>query len=227
MPAMKKLLLIASLLLHCPLSFAEQDHAALKDTVTAFIKQQTADLEGKVAFSVEPIDPRLVLDNCSRMEAFLPAGSQLIGRVSVGVRCLDAKGWRIFIPVQIKITRNLIISTKPLSSGQTLGSQDIARQSTETMQDVGMTDEKRVLGKVLRYSISAGTIIRPEMLRASYTVKQGQVVQIVVQGGGFTLSNSGVALSNAGPGDSVQVRIESGRVISGTATEEGAVRINP
>ena len=224
---MKKFLLIASLLLHCAFAFAEQDHAALKDTATAFIKQQTADLEGKVAFTVEPIDPRLVLDNCNRMEAFLPAGSQLIGRVSVGVRCLDAKGWRIFVPVQIKITRNLIISAKPLSSGQTLNSQDIARQSTETMQDVGMTDEKRVLGKVLRYSISAGTIIRPEMLRANYTVRQGQVVQIVVQGGGFTLSNSGVALSNAGPGDSVQVRIDSGRVISGTATEEGAVRINP
>ena len=227
MLAMKKFLLLTSLLLHFSASFAAQDHAALKETVTAFIKQQTAGLAGKVAFSVEPIDSRLVLDDCSRMEAFLPAGSQLIGRVSVGVRCLDAKGWRVFIPVQIKITRNLIVSARPLSSGQTLSAQDIAKQSMETMQDEGITDEKRVLGKVLRYSISAGTIIRPEMLRASYTVRQGQAVQITVHGGGFTLSNSGIALNNAGPGESVQVRIESGRVIMGTATEDGSVQINP
>lgn len=227
MLAMKKFLLLTSLLLHFSASFAAQDHAALKETVAAFIKQQTAGLAGKVAFSVEPIDSRLVLDDCSRMEAFLPAGSQLVGRVSVGVRCLDAKGWRVFIPVQIKITRNLIVSARPLSSGQTLSAQDIAKQSTETMQDEGITDEKRVLGKVLRYSISAGTIIRPEMLRASYTVRQGQAVQITVHGGGFTLSNSGIALNNAGPGESVQVRIESGRVIMGTATEDGSVQINP
>ncbi len=227
MSIMKKLLLAACLVLYCAMSHAEQDHAALKDKVSAFIKQQTAELDGKVAFSVEPIDPRLVLNDCSKMEAFLPAGSQLIGRVSVGVRCLDAKGWRVFVPVQIKITRNLIISARPLSSGQTLSAEDIARQSTETMQDVGLTDEKRVLGKVLRYSISASSIIRPEMLRASYTVKQGQSVQIVVQGGGFTLSNTGVALNNAGAGENVQVRLESGRVISGTATEAGSVQINP
>ena len=227
MSAMKKLLLTACLFLHCALSLAAQDHAALKDAVTAFIMQQTSGLPGKVTFSVEAIDPRLVLENCSKMEAFLPAGGQLIGRVSVGVRCLDSKSWRIFIPVQIKITRDLIISAKPLSSGQVLRAGDIARQSTETMQDVGITDEKRVLGKVLRYSIAVGSIIKPEMLRASYSVKQGQSVQIIVRGGGFTLSNMGVALNNAGAGESVQVRIGSGRVISGTATDEGSVEINP
>lgn len=224
---MKKLLLTACLFLHCAFSFSAQDHAALKDTVTAFIRQQTADLQGKVAFSVEAIDSRLVLANCSKMEAFLPAGSQLIGRVSVGVRCLDAKGWRVFIPVQIKITRDLIISARPLSTGQPLRAGDIARQSTETTQNVGITDEKLVLGKVLRYSISAGSIIRPEMLRATYSVKQGQSVQIIVKGGGFTLSNTGIALNNAGAGENVQVRIGSGRVISGTATDEGSVEINP
>ncbi len=227
MSVMKKMLLTACLFLHCAFSFAQQEHAALKDTVTAFIRQQTADLPGKVTFSVEAIDPRLVLENCSKMEAFLPIGGQLIGRVSVGVRCLDAKSWRIFIPVQIKITRDLIISARPLSSGQVVRAGDIARQSTEIMQDVGITDEKRVLGKVLRYSISAGSIIRPEMLRAAYSVKQGQSVQIIARGGGFTLSNTGVALNNAGAGESVQVRIGSGRVISGNATEEGSVEINP
>ena len=199
----------------------------MKDAAAAFIRQQTADLSGKVALSVGTIDDRLVLDDCKRMEAFLPAGSQLIGRVSVGVRCLNPQGWRVFVPVEIKVTRDLIISAKPLSNGQTLRAEDIARQRTEITQEIGVTDEKRVLGKVLRYSIAAGSIIRPEMLRSAYIVKQGQAVQIIVKGGGFTLSNTGIALNNAGTGDSVQVRIESGRVISGTAMDNGSVEINP
>ncbi len=227
MATMKKILLAACLFLHCALSIAQQDHAALRDTVTAFVKQQTADLPGKVAFSVGEIDPRITLATCSKVEAFLPTGSQLIGRVSIGVRCQDAKSWSIFIPVQIKITRDLIISARPLLHGQIIHAEDIAKQSTEITQNVGITNEQQVLGKVLRPSISAGTVMRADMLRDPYSVKQGQSVRLIVHGGGFTLSSTGVALNNASEGEGVQVRTASGRVISGIAADEGSVQINP
>lgn len=227
MTVMKKILLAACLLLHCALSIAQQNHAALREVVTAFVQQQTADLSGKVAFSVDEIDPRIVLGTCSKLEVFLPAGSQLIGRVSIGVRCLDAKGWSIFIPVQIKITRDLIISARPLAHGQIIHAEDIAKQRTETTQNIGITNEKQVLGKVLRYSLSSGSILRTDMLRDPYSVKQGQSVRLIVRGSSFTLSSTGIALNNASEGETVQVRTASGRVISGIAGEEGSVQINP
>jgi flagella basal body P-ring formation protein FlgA len=227
MTTMKNFLLMACLILNCTAAIAQQDHAALKETVTSFVQQQTAGLPGKVTFTVDEIDRRIVLRPCSKVEAFLPAGSQLIGRVSIGVRCAEPKGWSIFIPVQIKISRDLLISARPLAQGQIVHAEDLSRQTTETTQNVGMTDPTLAIGKVLRYSVSAGYIMRADMLREPYSVRQGQSVRLSVQGSSFTLSSSGVALNNAGEGETVQVRTASGRLVSGIAGNEGIVLISP
>lgn len=226
---MKRLFIIACLFLYCAAALAAQQekHELLRTAVATFVQQQTAGLPGKVAFNVDEIDSRIVLQPCSKIEAFLPAGTQLIGRVSVGVRCTEANGWSIFVPVQIRITRALLISAKPLAMGQVVREEDIARQTTETTQNAGLTDSAKVIGKVLRYSIAAGYVLREDMLREPYSVKQGQSVRLIVEGGGFSLSSSGTALNNASEGEAVQIRTTSGRVISGTASGEGAVKITP
>lgn len=224
---MKKLLLLACLFCTSALAAPQQDHASLRAAVTTFVQQQITGLPGKVAFNVDEIDRRIALRPCNKIEAFLPTGSQLIGRVSIGVRCNEVNGWSIFIPVQIKITRELLISSKPLTMGQIVHEEDLARQSTELTQNVGLTDARQAIGKVLRYSVAAGYILREDMLRTPYSVKQGEAVKLSVQGGGFSLSSSGVALNNASEGENVQIRTASGRVVSGIAGAEGVVRINP
>lgn len=224
---MKNLLLLACLFCATALAAPQQDHAALIATVDTFVRQQTAGLPGKVAFNVNEIDRRIALRPCNKIEAFLPAGSLLIGRVSIGVRCSEANGWSIFIPVQIKITRELLISAKPLTTGQIVHEEDLARQTTETTQNIGLTDARQAIGKVLRYSIAAGYILREDMLRAPFSVKQGQSVRLSIQGGGFSLSSAGVAMNNASEGETVQIRTSSGRVVSGIAGAEGVVHINP
>lgn len=224
---MKNLFLIACLFCATAVAAPQQDHATLRAAVNTFVQQQTAGLPGKVAFNVDEIDRRIALRPCSKIEAFLPAGSQLIGRVSIGVRCSEPNGWSIFIPVQIKITRDLLISARPLTMGQVIHEEDLARQTTETTQNVGLTDTRQAIGKVLRYSIAAGYTLREDMLRTPYSIKQGQSVKLSVQGGGFNLSSAGVALNNASEGENVQIRTSSGRVVSGIAAAEGVVRINP
>lgn len=226
---MKKILLLSWLFLQCTIANAApgQDHEAIKATVATFVQQQTAGLPGKVAFNVSDIDQRIVLPACSKVEAFLPPGSQLTGRVAIGVRCAEPKGWHIYVPVQIRITRALLISARPLALGQIIHTPDISWQTTETTENVGITDISLAVGKVLRYSISAGNILRADMLRDPYSVKQGQSVRLSVQGSHFVLSSSGVALNNASEGEAVQIRTTTGRVISGIASEEGVVQINP
>ena len=226
---MKNLTLFTLLLLHTSQAAyaASQDHTSLRTAVTSLVQQQTASLPGKVSFNVDEIDRRINLRACSKIEAFLPAGSQLLGRVSVGVRCMESNGWSIFIPVQIKITRDLLIASRALTMGQVVREEDLARQTTEISQSGGLTESRQVVGKVLRYSVAAGYVMREDMLRAPYSVKQGQSVQLSVQGSGFTLSSSGVALNNASEGESVQIRTTAGRVVSGIAINEGIVRITP
>lgn len=203
-----------------------QSHAQINRLVAAFVQQQTASLSAKVDFRIETLDPRLSLAPCTKLETFLPGGSQLIGKTSIGVRCAEKNGWQIFVPVQIKITLNLLIAARQLPAGHTLQEQDIARQTLEISRTEGYTDADQVIGKVLRYGIAAGQILRDDMLRAPYSVTQGQIVQVIARGSGFSIRGEGVAMNNAGEGQTVQVRVGSGRMISGIA-RNGAVEITP
>lgn len=252
MRPMNKLLLMALLLLQAAAAgaagdappaggapAAAQDHALIRNLVADFVQRQTAALPGKVSYQIDEIDRRIVLPRCARPEAFLPAGSQLIGKTSVGVRCppgneetggsrpAAGKGWSIFVPVQIRLGLNLLTSVRQLPPGHTLQEQDLASQATETSRPGGFTDPGQVVGKVLRHGIAAGQVLREDMLRQPYSVTQGQAVQLVVQGDGFSIRSEGIALNNASEGQAVQVRVASGRVVGGIARAGGIVEIMP
>ena len=226
---MKKFVFTACLFLHGIAASASpvQDHAQIRKVAAAFVQQQTASLSGKVSCKVGGIDRRIEMPACARLEAFLPAGSRLIGNTSIGVRCMDRNGWSIFVPVRIRIRLDLLVSARQLPSGHVLQKQDIVSQKLDISQTEGLTDPGQALGKVLRYSIAAGQILRENMLRQPFSVKQGQTVHLVVQGGGFSIRSEGAALGNAGAGRTVQVRSISGRVIAGIAQANGVVEIQP
>lgn len=228
MRTMKKRFLILWLALQCTQALAAaQDHESIRASVIAFVQQQTAALPGRVSYRVDEIDRRIVLPQCGKLEAFLPAGSQLTGKTSVGVRCTENNGWSIFVPVQIKISLDLLVSARQLPSGHTLHQEDLAAQTTEVTRAGGMTDPKQVTGKVLRYGVAAGQILREDMLRPPYSVMQGQAVQLVVQGSRFSIRSAGVALNNAGEGQPVKVRNDAGVVVSGVARADGVVEVAP
>jgi flagella basal body P-ring formation protein FlgA len=206
---------------------AVQDHQVLHEMVIAFVQQQTSALHDKVNYRVEEIDPRLALSKCDKIEVFLPYGTQLLGKISVGVRCADAHPWSIFVPVQIKTSLDLLVSTRQLPAGHTLHEEDFYPQTIEVTQAGGMTDLKQAIGKVLRSGISAGQILREDMLRAPFSVIQGLKVRLVVQANGFSISGSGLALANASEGQLVKVKNEAGGVVSGLARASGVVEIAP
>ena len=204
-----------------------QDHAQIINIATAFVEQQSASLPGKVTYQVNEIDQRIALPACAKLEAFLPGGSQLIGKTSIGVRCLEKNGWSIFVPVQIKVSLDLLVSARQLPMGHILQEQDLTSQTTEASQTEGLTDPKQALGKVLRYSIASGQVLREDMLRLPFSVTQGQIVPLIVQSDTFSIRSEGAALGNASAGQTVHVRIGSGRVIGGVARANGVVEIEP
>ena len=204
---------------------AQQNHASILDAVTAFVRAQTQDFPGKVAFKVNEIDPRTVRSACPKLEVFLPAGSQLLGNSMVGVRCTDKNGWTLFLPVHVSISVDMLITNKPLPQGHMLQVEDISRQNAEMTQMDILTDSSLAIGKVLKNSVGVGQVLRQDMLRAPYAVTQGQTVQLQAGGAGFSIRSEGRALSNAAEGQSVQVRTPSGQVVSGTVLSGGAVEI--
>ena len=170
---------------------------------------------------------RVVRPACRELEAFLPPGSRLLGNGMVGVRCLGKKGWTLFVPVHVRISVEMLISSRPIPQGEVLRAEDLSRQEGELAQTDVLTDPAQAIGKVLKYAIGAGQVLKQDMLRLPYTIKQGQAVHLKAAGEGFSVQTEGRALNNASEGQDVQVRTESGKVVSGKALSDGEVEVRP
>jgi len=203
-----------------------QSHAAIRETAEAFVRAQTKALPGKASIQVAELDKRLNLPACPTLEAFLPPGAQLNGNSSVGVRCISKQNWSIFVPVSVKITITMLTLNKTLQQGQTVHTDDLGSLTSETLQTGTLTDPAQAVGKIMKFGVGAGQILRYDMLRAPYTVKQGQAVKVQVLGSGFRVASDAQALSNAADGETTTARTASGQLISGIV-KGGVIEINP
>jgi flagella basal body P-ring formation protein FlgA len=226
---MKKLffMLIFALAVYAPSVWPDEkmDHAQIHKVAMEFIQAKTQGMPGKINIKVDDIDPRISLSACSRLEAFLPAGASMLGKTSIGIRCDEKNGWSLFMSASITLTMNMLVSSKPLQQGQVIQAGDYAIQSGEISQPGIVTDENQITGKVIKFSISAGQLLKQDMFRPPYVVTQGQSVQLFSEGQGFKLRTEGIAMNNAAAGQAAQVKVTSGQIISGTAKSNGIVEI--
>jgi flagellar basal body P-ring formation protein FlgA len=220
--------LLAVITLHAAPAWAgkAQSLGAIRETAEAFARAQTKGIPGKVTIQVAELDKRLNLPACPKLEAFLPPAAQLNGNSSVGVRCISQQNWSIFVPVNIKISITMLTINKTLQQGQTVHAEDLGSLTSESLQTGTLTDPAQAIGKIMKFGVGAGQILRYDMLRAPYTVKQGQAVKVQVLGSGFRVASDAQALSNAADGDTTTARTASGQLVSGIV-KGGIIEINP
>lgn len=204
-----------------------QDLEALRKAVVEFARSQAARLPGEVEIEVAPLDERLQLTACQGLQTYLPAGTRLWGRSSVGVRCQKPESWSIIVPVTVRVMAEALFTARPLARGEALTDQDVTAQRTDLTQlPAGvLTDRSQAVGRVPNVSVAAGLPLRTEMLRGAHAVTQGQNVRIIFTGDGFKVTSEGRALGNAALGETVQVRSASGKVVKGQASATGVVEV--
>lgn len=204
---------------------AHQSHADIRAAVENFVRAQTLTSPGRISIRVGEIDRRVVLPACTTLETFLPPGGKLLGNSTVGVRCAGAAPWKLFVTVQVKVSANLLVTSRPLQLGHVLRAEDISGRNGELSSAGMLTDPAQAIGKVLKFGIGAGQVLKQDMLRAPYVVTQGQTVQLQVEEQGFRVRAEGQALNNAAEGENVQIKTASGRVVTGIAREGGLIEV--
>lgn len=206
---------------------ARQDPAALRQSVEQFLRVQTAGLPGKVDITVGSVDARTNLPACAAPEAFLPNGSRVWGKTTVGMRCREPSPWTIYISATVRVTADYVVSAAPLAQGQTIAQNDLAsvKGDLTTLPNGIITDASQAIGRTVTVSLPAGTPLRSDSLRAQQAVLQGQTVRVVSNGPGFQVATEGRALNNAAEGQVAQARTMSGQVISGVAKTGGIIEV--
>ena len=194
-----------------------QDPAELQAHAERFLKTQTDGLPGKITIQVKP--PRTALPACSALDAFQPAGSRNIGKITVGVRCLAPSPWTVYLSAQVRVTGHYVVTRQPLPANHVLTADDIALREGDlgSLPADVVTDAAAMLGYRAMSGLAAGAPLRTTLLRPPLAVQQGQVTRLVLNGPGFSVQSEGQALANAGRGDRVRVKTRSGQVVSGVA----------
>lgn len=204
-----------------------QDLTQLRQQVEQFLLNQSASLPGKVSVSAMAIDSRLKLAGCDNLQMSLPTGSRIWGRTSVGVRCNAPQVWTVYVQANVQVMADYLIAAGPLTQGHIITEQDLIKgQGDLAKLPPGVfTDTSQAVGRAVYVPLSAGTVLRQEMLRVLPVVQQGQKVVLNTIGDGFKVSAEGTALSNAGEGQRVKVKVGNGQVVSGLARQGGLIEV--
>jgi flagella basal body P-ring formation protein FlgA len=199
-----------------------------REMIEQFLLPQTAGLPGKVNISMDAA-MAAALPSCVAPELFLPSGSRLWGRVSVGVRCSAEQPWTRYVSTYIAVVGVYYVAARAITAGQALTLADTqAREGDLTSLPASVIVEPTQLNGVIASNrIAAGAPLRRESLRAAAMVQRGQTVKVVTQGTGFVLSTEGMAMTNAPVGALIQVKIQGGQMLSGIVRPDGAVERPP
>lgn len=202
-----------------------QDPAPIRQAIENWLKSQLQGLPGESRYEIGTIGAGTQLASCGNLEISRPAGAPAWGRGHVIVRCVDSPGWRINVPINIRVKTEYLVAARPIAQGQAISPEDLAIQSGDLSELPAriVLDGNLALGKTAAVPIQAGTPLRSEMLRAAIVIRQGQTVKVISRGNGFEVANEGRALNNAAEGQLAQVRMTGGQVISGVAKAGGNV----
>ena len=203
------------------------DAAPIQHAIAKFLDAQNKGLPGQASYSIGAINASGLPDDCRSLSVTMDANARPWGKTHVNVRCTAGSTWSLYVPVDIHVLVDYIVSARPLHAGQVISAADIRQRQgdlAELPQGI-LIDPTQAIGQLSRVSLPADRPLRAAMLPQPLVVKQGQNVKVVSGGVDFQVSSDGRALNNAAMDQVVQVRLASGQVISGIAQKDGTVAI--
>ena len=194
----------------------------------ALARNQPAGLPMRMEVSVGSLDSRLRLAPCARVEPYLPAGSRLWGRTRLGLRCVEgATAWNVFLPVTIKAFGPAWVLANNVAPGATLTANDAVEAEVDWAAESApvMANPDLWVGQVAVRQLVAGQALRQSMVRAPLLFRAGAQVKVVAQGPGYAVTSAGQAMSAGAAGQTVRIRMDNGRIISGIVDDNGTIGV--
>jgi len=206
-------------LIAAPAQAADTSRAALESLVRAQALASNPWSGHDTQVDVGPLDERLQLPPCQgRLETFLPPGSSLGSRGSIGVRCTDTGGWKLFVPVTLHVSVPVMVATAVLQPGSELdrGKTRMEPRDISSLPYGFLDDRDPQVRYRVRTLVSVGSVITPTLVDVAPLIARGQRVSLVSTGSGLNVSMQGEALGDGAPGARIQVRnLQSGRIVEG------------
>jgi flagella basal body P-ring formation protein FlgA len=182
-----------------------------------------------VAVEVRPLDQRLRLAQCSQpLATFTPQTSQVLGAISVGIRCTAPKPWTIYVRTVVSAQKAIPVLARSLARNTVISEADIklVSQPLQAQANGVIYNPEHIIGMELTRSLDAGSTVRVNQLRAPKVIKRGQQVTLVAGMNGLEVRIQGKAMKDAAEGEWVTVTaLDTGKKIEGIAHSDGTVSV--
>lgn len=215
------------LLLPLAVAAAPQPPETLIAVAGAWLEAEARQTAPTAEITVQPPDSRLPLPACAELSAFLPPGKRAWGKVVVGVRCANPSPWTVYLSAQVKVPGEYVVARRTLRAGEPVAAHDLELRAGDLAavgEDV-VTDPAQITGLTPKHGIAAQQPLRTRQLQRSALIQPGQTVPLVIQGTGFQVHGSGVALNPAAVGETVRVRLENGKTVHAQARADGSATL--
>ncbi len=228
-------MLLAGLFLSATANAQEQTGAVLQAmaqswATDAVLKaQRTEGSKLRMEVTVGALDSRVKLAACGNIEAYVPPGSRLWGRSRIGMRCVDGiSRWNVTLPVTVKAMGEAWVVRNQVNSGASISESDVTRGEIDWAEEQSpvLAEKTAWLGQTASRTLTTGQAMRQGMVRPAQVFQAGASVKIVAQGPGFQISSEAQALSAGVIGQQARVRMDNGRVASGTVLDMRTVKID-
>ncbi len=206
----------------------------LENTRRWLLAQSSADVQAsgvaplRIEVVVGALDSRLRLAPCTQVQPYVPPGSRLWGKTRLGLRCLTGETkWNVFLPVTIRAWGQAWVVRRDVAAGLVLTQADgmVAEVDWADEASPVMAEPAAWVGQVATRALSTGQALRQSMVRAAQVFQAGAQVRVLTQGPGFQISADGQALSPGVVGQMTRVRMDGGRVMSGTVLDARTVQV--
>ncbi|MBI5330009.1 MAG: flagellar basal body P-ring formation protein FlgA [Betaproteobacteria bacterium] len=208
---------------------AQEDMPGLRAKAAAWMESRAMREHPGATALVEmgAADSRLHFPACTALEFLLPPYSRLWASGSLGVHCAAPRPWTFYLSYRMRLSGPALTARKPLAANQPISAEDVETRVVEYDRAPAAYLTQLPEGATLTRPVNLGQPLAPEMLVMPEVIKTGKRVTVRFAGNGFQVTHEGIAQNSARTGESVRVKVSSGRLVTGIASADGVVEVKP
>jgi len=163
----------------------------------------------KVDINVVRLDSRTKLKSCEEsLTLTAPKVLNRSGNSLIAVRCAAPVPWKIFVPTQISVEREVLVATGPIARNSPIGASNTR---TKKINLNGFRDEyisklDNIKGMIAKRSFRDGQPIITSQLTTPMLVNRGDAVVISAKTGATQVKINGIAQAAGKKGDQILVK---------------------
>lgn len=183
-----------------------------------------------VEFTLTNLDSRLALPQCEQaLKLGIQESSYGSRNLSVRVQCPSGSRWAVIVPARLDIYDTVAISTQSLNRGQRIRAGDVSfkRTNTSNIARHYLNSLDALIGKELKRSLAAGSVIKQQDIQEPKLIKRGETVLVLAYIGQLTVSSEGKAMNDGRFGQQIRIHnLKSDRIVDARVTGPGEAEVN-